>query len=195
MNSPHPEPSKTQDFTAAFFWKAAKSYSMMVLISAFICGFIHGNLAEIFRLPEASYRIATLQMFVVCLFLLTGLHFLFQELFPSYAQHRNFLRKLLGESRWLDVLSLTVLASLGEELLFRGVLQSYLGLSITGLVVCILHVSPYGLLTAWSGYAFCFAFLQGILFAYSHSLFPSWLLGILIHLHLYFQVNHDSPPS
>jgi membrane protease YdiL (CAAX protease family) len=195
MNSPHSDPSKTQAFTAAFFWRAAKSYSMMVLLSAFFCGFIHGNLDQIFRMPEDPYRLATLQILVICVLVLVGLHFLFQELFPSYAQHRIFLRKLLGESRWIDVLSLTVLASLGEELLFRGVLQPYVGLSITSLVVCILHISPYGLLTAWSGYAFCFAFLQGILFAYSHSLFPSWLLGILIHLHLNLQVNHDSSPS
>ena len=187
------DPSKTQNFTAAFFWRAAKSYSMMVLLSAFFCGFVHSNLGEIFRLPEAPYQIATLQMLAISMGILVGLHFLFRELFPSYTQHRAFLHKLIGESRKIDVLSLTILASLAEELLFRGVLQPYLGLSITGLVVCILHLSPYGVLTAWSGYAFCFSFLQGILFAYSHSLFPSWLLGILIHLHLYWQVSHDSP--
>lgn len=193
MSALQPDPSKTQEFSAAFFWKAAKSYSMMVLLSAGFCGLIHGNLNEIFRLPDAPYRMVTLQLLGICIGILGVLHVLFQERFPSYTQHRVFLRKLVGESRRLDVVSLTILAGLGEELLFRGVLQPYLGLSITSLVVCILHISPYGLLTAWSGYAFCLAFLQGILFAYSHSIFPSWLLGILIHLPLYFYVNHDSP--
>ncbi len=192
MNSPHSDPSKMQDLTTSFFWKAAKSYSLMALLSAFFCGFIHGNLGEIFRIPEAPYRMATLQLLGVSMILLAGLHFLFKEVFPSYMQHRIFFGQLLKGSSWVNLLSLTVLASLGEELLFRGVLQPYVGLSITSLIVCLLHVSPYGLLTAWSGYAFCFSFLQGILFAYSHSLFPSWLLGILIHLPLYLQANHDS---
>jgi hypothetical protein len=194
MSSPDPIHSPT--LAETIYWKAAKSYSLIVVGSAFFCGLVHHNLAHLLQLPHASLLVVTLELLGVSVGLLLALHFLLQEKFPSYEEHRSLLRKLVAGGRPLETLSLVLLASLGEELLFRGVLQPYLGLSMTSLAVCILHVSPLGVLTAWSAYAFCFSFLQGILFAYSHSIIPGLALGCLVHLFLfqpYRKISYVAP--
>jgi membrane protease YdiL (CAAX protease family) len=55
--------------------------------------------------------------------------------------HRDF-RGLLGVLPPRDVLILAVASSIGEELLFRGALQPWLGIVPTAAIFALLHVGP-----------------------------------------------------
>lgn len=76
-------------------------------------------------------------------------------------------RSALGELSHREVLLVAVLSSLGEEALFRGLLQPALGLWIAAAIFAVLHVGPGLRFAPWTVMAFGAGLLFGVMFAWS----------------------------
>src|SRR5262245_3414077 len=63
-------------------------------------------------------------------------------------------RDLLGPLTGREILILALASSIGEELLFRGALQPWLGVWLQALVFALLHVGPGKRFLPWTASAF-----------------------------------------
>src|SRR5206468_739957 len=77
--------------------------------------------------------------------------------------HRDF-RGLLGALSARDIMVLAVASSVGEELLFRGALQPWIGLVPSALVFALLHIGPGSRFLPWTASALVIGLLFGGLF-------------------------------
>lgn len=84
------------------------------------------------------------------------------------------VKPLFEEARWYDLIMISVLAGFSEELLFRGVVQSQVGLVPASILFGLVHpVTP--------AYA-AFAVLMGLYMGAAFSYFQSLLVPVQIHL-------------
>ncbi len=90
--------------------------------------------------------------------------------------------RLLTKSSYFSLLLTGVIAGIGEELLFRGVLQSFIGIWITSLIFMFAHAQFWAVPPISKGkMAFAvFAFLCGVLLGYVYIIF-GLLCAIIIH--------------
>jgi hypothetical protein len=68
------------------------------------------------------------------------------------ALHRDF-RALLGDVSTREILVLALASSIGEEILFRGALQPWLGLVPQAALFALLHVGPGRRFLPWTAWA------------------------------------------
>ncbi len=96
------------------------------------------SLAELFT-GQFSY---TLQVFYGCCFGLGNALISISIIqLPVFTEIRNFFSHLFTslDVRFLDILYISFAAGVGEELLFRGGIQYYLGIWLTAFVFILLH--------------------------------------------------------
>jgi len=79
--------------------------------------------------------------------------------------HRDF-RSLLGPLSTKEILVLAVASAIGEELLFRGALQPWIGLWPQAVIFAALHVGPGARFLPWTASAL----VLGVAFGYMFSL-------------------------
>jgi uncharacterized protein len=77
------------------------------------------------------------------------------------ALHRDF-RSLLGELSGREIFILAVASSVGEELLFRGALQPWIGIWPQAIIFALLHIGPGLRFLPWT----VSAFVLGVTFGY-----------------------------
>ena len=77
---------------------------------------------------------------------------------------------ILGRLSLREVWWLAVLSAFGEEMLFRGLLQPWLGLTATSVLFGLLHVIPRREMIPWTIFSVAAGFLLGWLFAFSGTL-------------------------
>ena len=100
---------------------------------------------------------------------------------PSLRDNFYLLRRLFADLSWGDIVVLSLLAGIGEELLIRGVLQGFLmqqfgswtGIILASLVFALLHTVSfvYVLIT----------FMIGLVFAIAYTVTGSLLLVMAAH--------------
>lgn len=89
--------------------------------------------------------------------------------------------KLFRHCTILDLLAISLMAGIGEEALFRGVLQTY-AIETTGTVGGVIAASIlFGLAHALSGVYALFAFLAGCYFGVLYLYFDNLLVPIIVH--------------
>lgn len=76
------------------------------------------------------------------------------------ALHRDF-RALLGDVSSREVLILALASAIGEEVLFRGALQPWIGAVPQAVLFALLHVGPGRRFLVWTAWAF----VMGLAFA------------------------------
>jgi len=92
----------------------------------------------------------------------------------------------------LGIVVLAVLSSVGEELLFRGLLQPWLGLWPQAILFGLLHQMPGPSRWIWAGWAFLVGLSLGALFELSGSLIGPLVAHALVNgLNLSFLKRHD----
>lgn len=96
---------------------------------------------------------------------------------PSYRALLGDFSKLLSGLTWADVFFCALASSVGEELLFRGILQPELGLPIATLLFGLLHVGNERRYLWWTG----FALIVGVIFGLLASMRGSLVSPILAH--------------
>ena len=100
--------------------------------------------------------------------------------------HTEFADVLGGlDSR--QVLALALLSAFGEEILFRGVVQPWLGLWITTALFGVFHFPARRALIPWSFFAAVLGLALGALVLQSGSLWPA----ILLHFGINYFNLHD----
>lgn len=108
----------------------------------------------------------------------------------------NELRPIARQLSGLDIVVLAVLSSLGEELLFRGILQPVLGLVGQAIVFGLLHQMTGPSRWIWVTWAGVVGFVFGVLFQLTGSLLGPILAHALINgLNLGFLKHHNLEPS
>lgn len=85
------------------------------------------------------------------------------------ALHRDF-RGLLGPLTSREILVLAVASSIGEELLFRGALQPWLGIWPQALLFALLHIGPRRGFLPWTASAFALGIGFGYMFEWTGDL-------------------------
>jgi len=83
--------------------------------------------------------------------------------------HQDF-RHLLGPLTSREILTLAVASAVGEELLFRGALQPWMGLWPQALVFALLHVGPGARFLPWTGSALVMGVAFGYMFRFTGDL-------------------------
>jgi len=71
---------------------------------------------------------------------------------------------ILAPVTWKDALLLALFSSVGEEVLFRGCLQSEIGLVPATLLFALVHIGPERVYLWWTGSAFVFGLGLGLLY-------------------------------
>jgi membrane protease YdiL (CAAX protease family) len=100
--------------------------------------------------------------------------------------HAEFTSVLGGlDSR--QILTLSLLSAFGEEILFRGVVQPWLGLWITTALFGMFHFPARRALIPWSFFAAVLGLALGALVLWSGSLWPA----ILLHFGINYFNLHD----
>jgi len=92
------------------------------------------------------------------------------------------LRNIVGELRPGEALLVAALSGLGEEILFRGVLQPVLGLWITSALFGLLHIGPARHLWPWA----LMAGIAGLIFGLMASMTGDLVAPILAHATINF---------
>lgn len=93
-------------------------------------------------------------------------------------------RGLLGPLADVDVLVFALLSAIGEELLFRGAIQSSFGIVPASIVFGLLHIGPNRKFLPWPAQAIVMGFALGGLF---------WLTGNLVAPILaHFTINYQN---
>ncbi|MDH4247006.1 MAG: CPBP family intramembrane metalloprotease [Deltaproteobacteria bacterium] len=91
-----------------------------------------------------------------------------------------------------QILLLALGSSLGEEILFRGVLHPRLGLWVTALMFGAMHLPPRLALWPWTFFALVMGVALGLLTDYSQTLWPAIVLHFIIN---YFNLHHIVEPD
>jgi len=102
------------------------------------------------------------------------------------------LRGIVGELRRGEALAVALLSGVGEETLFRGVLQPLLGLWLTSLLFGLLHIGPNRRFVPWTLMACAAGLIFGAMFAWTGNLFTPILAHVLTnYLNLRFLSADD----
>ena len=100
---------------------------------------------------------------------------------------RDEFRAVLGGMTSRDILWLALLSAFGEEILFRGILQSWLGLWPAAALFAGLHFPYRRAMVPWTVFALGMGMGLGWLTAWCGSLWPA----ILVHLSVNYFNLHD----
>ncbi|MBI2603725.1 MAG: CPBP family intramembrane metalloprotease [Deltaproteobacteria bacterium] len=169
--------------------KSFQLYGLMMLCSLFVCAFVQKNLSSIFNLPLDSAALLEQGTLVLLgVGILVASSQLFDAWFPSFRLHKEQTHRLIGPLNLFSAVLLSLVAAAGEELLFRGALQPFLGLGLSSVLIGFLHFSPQGTFTAWSVYGLMTAMLLGVIFEHTKSLVPGFTVHTIVNLN--FLMKH-----
>ena len=115
-----------------------------------------------------------------------------------FAWAKNLHRELRPLTRGLTgagIVGLALTSALGEELLFRGLLQPWLGVWMQALLFGVLHQLGGTSRWVWAGWATLVGFALGAIFALTGSLAGPLAAHALINgLNLSYLRSHDTEP-
>ena len=109
----------------------------------------------------------------------------------AQALHRDF-RGLLGPLTSREILVLALASSIGEELLFRGALQPWLGIWPQAIMFALLHIGPRRGFLPWTLSAFALGIAFGYMFEWTGDLGGPIVAHFTInYLNLHYIVRTD----
>ncbi|MFH1017293.1 MAG: CPBP family intramembrane glutamic endopeptidase [Pseudomonadota bacterium] len=93
----------------------------------------------------------------------------------------RFLAELLGSLKWTEAFAVAAFSALGEEFLFRGVIQHYLGIFPAALIFGALHTGPGRRFIPWTLFAFLVGLVLGYVYERTGNLLTSTAAHFLIN--------------
>ena len=158
-------------------------YGVMTLLGLLIMHFAHDNLGSslTMQLPLIEWgRFACIGALGAGLLLISS--YFFEDWFPTFRQLKTTMTKLLGPASIPMAIYLATVSAIGEEVLFRGAIQPYLGLAFTSLLFGLAHLDQAGKASAWSLWAILAGALMGWTFLETGSLWPAILIHFVVNL-------------
>lgn len=168
--SPSPPPA------AKLVRSSVMIYGVMFVVGFEICWWFHKNTLTLFDVVGVDWYQAARVTIVGISFLTLGQHCL-EEFFPSYRRLKMTFAQLFRGLTTPQVFLLATLSSFGEEMLFRGAMQPYLGVWATAAIFALMHIDPEGRLSIWTLWAFLGGIVMGLAVEVTGSLWPA----IFIH--------------
>lgn len=158
-------------------------YAAMILAGIIYCTVVHRNIGEILALPAT--REAWL-LFVMLVGLSSGILVASAKIClicsSSYRSHKVQIKRLVGSLGVWQIFLLGGVAACGEELVFRGVLQPYLGVWLLSCIIGLLHISPTKGLTVFTLMSAATNLLLGILADHTHSVIPGMVVHFIVNV-------------
>ena len=99
----------------------------------------------------------------------------------SYLELMRELRKLFKTLNWPTIIVISIMAGVSEELLFRGVLQSYLVEKSSVLLGIIASSALFGLMHFYNRFYILLTFLVGLFLGWLYYFTGSLLLVVVLH--------------
>ncbi len=158
-----------------FMRSASLSYLIMMILGISVMYLYHGNFAESFRWNwDQAQWITALKCVGISLGFSFGIHYLFEGWFGGYRQLMNLMVEILGPCSFLGAFYLAFLSGFGEEILFRGAIQPFIGLVPASILFGLVHLGPDGKPNAWSLAAGLMGLILGYIYQQTSSL---WLVA------------------
>ncbi len=104
-----------------------------------------------------------------------------ERLVPAFKRMSEAFKDLLGGMTGVQVMILAVASSVGEEIFFRGFLQSWVGLVGASILFGLLHIAPDRRLWMWPLLAIGMGFAFGWLFEYTGDVLAPMLAHFTIN--------------
>ena len=107
--------------------------------------------------------------------------FILQRYVSSYLELTLTLRQLFKNLNWPTIVIISVMAGVSEELLFRGVIQSYLIEKNSVLVGIVISSALFGLMHFYSRLYILLTFTVGLFIGWLYYFTNSLLLVVVLH--------------
>lgn len=173
-------------------YKSLLIYGCMGGIGLAVIAFGHKTLTtalSIPALPQAAMKLVVIGGLGAGVLLI--LSYFFEDWFASYRSLKAQVMHLLGPCSIPVGLSLAVLTVFGEELLFRGAIQPFLGLGLTSVLFGLLHMGKDGVVSAWSLWAVLAGLLIGWMYQATGSLWPCLITHFCVNVVSTLSLRHS----
>lgn len=155
-------------------------YAAMSVV-ALVWGGLRGLYADWWTFGSAGDVAAAVGLAAVLAGLAVTLSLQMERTVPGVQELATRFSSLLSGTTWRDALLLAGTSSVGEELLFRGCLQSELGIWPATLIFALVHSGPERVYLWWTASAFVFGLGLGLLYD-AHG-------GLLAPIVMHFGIN------
>ncbi len=156
------------------------AYAVMAFVGFEICWWWHKNIQTLLNPIPRDLRETLLIIFSGITFLLL-LQRAFESYVPSYRRFKSTLASYMGQFGWLGSLWLALISAVGEELLFRGAIQPFLGVWFTSILFGFLHLDPEEGVSAWTLWAMIAGLILGASCSVTGSLWPPIAIHFVVN--------------
>jgi membrane protease YdiL (CAAX protease family) len=177
---PQPSPKKRNTLGRSILKASTIAYFVMGLVGFEICWWYHQNVHSLLGSLQYSTK-TTISIIVASIAFLLLVQRLLEDLFSSYVTFKRRLAVVFGGLGWLGMLWIALVSAVGEEILFRGAIQPFLGLWFTSLLFGLLHMDPEGGISAWTLWAILAGVVLGSVVNVTGSLWPAIFIHFIIN--------------
>ncbi len=156
--------------------------------------YAHKNFSEIYSIP-LNFRDAGRYLLISALgagILLISKYF-FEEVSSSFRTLRRIVEHLLGPMDLKVAIFLAAFSAIGEEVLFRGAIQPYMGLVFTSILFGLLHVGPGGFVSPWSMWATISGLMLGWMFQETQCIWVPILTHFAVNFVAFNNIRRNPP--
>lgn len=115
----------------------------------------------------------------------------FAKIFPWVKVLEEEFGKALAGQKKIDLPIIAFLSGAGEEVFFRGGMQTNIGLVLTSIIFGVIHFPPNMKFIVWPIFAMITGFILGWEFQYTGSLVAPILTHFLVNLIHLFKITHN----
>ncbi len=171
---------KKSDIAKKFIKASSIVYVIMAFVGFEICWWYHQNVHAL--LGPVNYEIGVTLGIIFAAVLFLNICQRYMELqFSSYKKFKKSLAAIFSGLNVFGAIVLALLSSVGEELLFRGAIQPFLGVWITSFLFGLLHLDADGNVCVWTLWAVVAGLILGAVVNVTGSLWPAIAIHFLIN--------------
>ena len=173
-------PPKRVEIIKEFIRASSIVYVIMAIVGFEICWWYHQNVKSL--LGPLNYEL-TITVGIICAasFFLYICQRYMEMQFPSYKNFKKSLAVIFSGVSWGGAAWLALLSSVGEELLFRGALQPFLGIWFTSILFGLLHLDSDGGVSVWTAWAVLAGLILGSVVNVTGSLWPAIAIHFVVN--------------
>ena len=153
--------------------KSTIVYGVMSAAGLFSMAFFHDSFKTAFLWPSAPMEMGRIVLSgLIAAGVLLVLSYFFEDWFESFRELKSIIMQVLGKVSVPMAIYLSMVTSIGEELMFRGAIQPFAGILLTSVLFGMLHMGHKGLISAWSIWALIAGYMLGWMYEETTSMWP-----------------------